>query len=357
MSFEIDADLLTTPSDLETGALIEAGWIEHIDAALVGSRARGCVIGMDLGGTKLSGALADATGTTLAMLEQPTLNRGPEGVVDQIAGFVRELIRQSGVDRSAVEHAALGVPGAVDRAGRVGLSPNVNFDPSISLSSALEEMLRFPVAVENDGNLAAFGEMAVGRGRQRGTRSLVFLALGTGIGMGLILDGNIVRGHSGAAGEIGYLPFGPDPYAAAQDAVGGSFEAAAGSEAIRRSFAARSGDQRAVWEIFDLAESGDTTARSVVDQVLDDIAVGVATTVALIDPGLVVIGGGIGSRKGIAEAVGTRTARLIATPCEIVTSALRDRAGAVGALAYARRLAICELLRGGIDPLPESPRS
>ena len=68
MSFEVDADLLTTPSDLETGALIEAGWIEHIDAALVGSRARGCVIGMDLGGTKLSGALADATGTTLAML-------------------------------------------------------------------------------------------------------------------------------------------------------------------------------------------------------------------------------------------------------------------------------------------------
>jgi predicted NBD/HSP70 family sugar kinase len=307
---------------------------------------------MDLGGTKLSGVLGDAAGATLAILEQPTQAHRPGGVIAQIGEFVRELVHRSGVERSAIEHVALGVPGAIDGTGRVGLSPNVNFDPALPLGPALEASLGWPVAVENDGNLAAFGEMAVGRGRERGARSLVFLALGTGVGMGLILDGSIVRGHSGAAGEIGYLPFGRDPYTAAQQAPGGSFEAVSGSEAIRKGFAARSGSYRTVREIFDLAEGGDTTARIVIDQALDDIAVGVAATVAIVDPGLVVIGGGIGSRPGVAEAIGARTVRLIATPCEVIASALGDRAGAVGAFAYARSMAIRGLLRGGIDPLP-----
>ena len=157
--------------------------------------------------------------------------------------------------------------------------------------------------------------------------------------MGLIIDGRILRGRHGGAGEIAFVPFGPDPFAAARANPAGAFEAAVGSNAIRAAYATRTGATESVRVIFDRAGAGDAAARAVIDAALRDIAIGLGAVVALLDPGRIVVGGGIGARPGVAEALGAHLRVLVPSPCEVVTSRLGARAGVVGALAYARAAA------------------
>jgi len=327
--------------------LAEAGWLSRRgDLLPAPSGEHGCVVGLDLGGTKLRGALADCSGQILAELEQPTSNAAPDSALHQMIEMVRSLAVKAGLTPERLEGVAVGVPGVVDADGRVALSPNVAFDRRTPLGSTLEAAIGTSVDIDNDGNLAAFGEFTAGRGRTENTQSLAFLTIGTGVGMGLIVDGNLLHGRSGAAGEIGYLPFGADPFAEAPKHPGGSFEAAVGSDAIRRAFRASGGADRGVRDIFELAETGDARAATVIDRTLRDIALGVGAVISLIDPGIVVVGGGIGARPGVAETIGRLTATLVPTACRVVASALGDRAGVIGALAYAREQAKLRLIDG-----------
>jgi glucokinase len=326
--------------------LAEAGWLSRRGALPVPSGEHGCVVGLDLGGTKLRGALADCSGHILAEVEQPTTNTAPDSALHQMIEMVRTLAAMAGLTPERLEGVAVGVPGVVDQDGRVALSPNVAFDRRTPLGSTLEAAVGTSVDVDNDANLAAYGEYAAGRGRAENTQSLAFLTIGTGVGMGLIVDGHLLHGRTGAAGEIGYLPFGADPFAETPQHPGGSFEAAVGSDAIRRSFRERGGEDRDVRDIFELAETGDTRAAAVVDRTLRDVALGVGAVISLIDPGIVVIGGGIGARPGVAETIGGLTATLVPTACRVVASALGDRAGVIGALAYAREQAKLRLIEG-----------
>jgi glucokinase len=325
--------------------LAEAGWLSRRGDLPVPSGEHGCVVGLDLGGTKLRGALADCSGQILAEVEQPTTNTAPDSALHQMIEMVRTLATRAGLTPERLEGVAVGMPGVVDQDGRVALSPNVAFDRRTPLASTLEAAVGTSVDIDNDANLAAYGEYTAGRGRAENTQSIAFLAIGTGVGMGLIVDGNLLHGRTGAAGEIGYLPFGADPFAEAQH-PGGSFEAAVGSDAIRRAFRQLGGDDRDVRDIFELAETGDTRAAAVVDRTLHDIALGVGAVISLIDPGIVVIGGGIGARPGVAETIGRLTANLVPTSCQVVASALGDRAGVIGALAYAREQAKLRLIEG-----------
>lgn len=328
-----------------TRLLTEAGWIEDRGRGqLVLSRDKGCVIGLDLGGTKLRGALGNAAGDILVEFDQPTANHAPDSTLVQMAEMARSLAARAGVPLEAVEHIVVGVPGVVAPDGRVALSPNVSFDRNTRLADTLHTILGVPVSVDNDGNLSAFGEHTEGRGRERGAHSLAFLALGTGIGMGLIVDGHLLHGNAGGAGEIAFLPFGADPFEGAAAHPGGAFEAAVGSDGIRRAYKLSTGLELEVREIFDRADIGDAAAKAVVQQATRNIALGVASIIALLDPGVVVVGGGIGARPGLAEAIGQLTAKLLPTACDVVASALGDRAGVVGAVAFARHEARLKLI-------------
>ena len=282
----------------------------------------GHVIGLDLGGTKLLGAIASTEGGLIAEMSEPT---GPDAFA-QVVAMGRALMGAAGV--AGVAHLALGVPGAVAPDGRVFLAPNVHFGTDPRLGAALTLVLGCEVSVWNDCNAAAYGEYD-------GQGSLAFVALGTGIGIGLILNGHLVTGRSGAAGEIAYLPFGSDPYARARAHPEGGFEALVGTRALRAALPG-SPDVR---EIFARVEAGDAAAAAVVERLTDDLAAGLAATIALVDPGLVVLGGGIGSRAGLAERLVPKVAALVPTPCTIRASRFGDRAGLMGALALARRLA------------------
>lgn len=328
-----------------------AGWIETRGGDVVPSDRRGLVVGLDLGGTKLRGAIGNAAGHILSEYEQPTVNDAPDSALAQMAEMARSLAARISVPIEAVEQITIGVPGVVAPDGRVALSPNVRFDAETPLAATLHKRLGVPVSVDNDGNLSAYGELVSGCGRARGTPSLAFLAIGTGIGMGLIIDGHLLHGRGGGAGEIAFLPFGTDPFAAAEAHAGGAFEAVVGTDGIRQAYGARTGLALEVHEIFDRAEAGDTVAAAVIETTIRSIAIGSAAVIALLDPGLLVVGGGIGARPGLAERIGTLTARLVPTPCDVVPSALGNRAGVVGAVDFAGHLARQRL----IDTLNAEP--
>ncbi|MEO6015572.1 MAG: ROK family protein [Devosia sp.] len=335
----------TSPSATEAARLLgAAGWISDRQGKLDFVRDHGCVIGLDLGGTKLRGAISDAGGRVFDEIEQQTGNDAPDSALGQIVEMAKTLAARTAVPLDRIEHIAVGVPGVIDPEGRVALSPNVSFHPQTNVVQTLRAALQRPVSVDNDGNLSAFGEFKVGRGREHGGHSLVFLAIGTGVGMGLINDGRLLRGSRGGAGEIAFIPFGPDPFTASRVNPGGAFEAAVGSDGIRSAYMARTGKQARVREIFDLAEAGDKDAEQVVDRLMRDVALGLGTVIALLDPGLVVVGGGVGARPGVAAAIEHLTAQLTSTPCRVVPSALGDRAGVVGAVAFARHQATLRLI-------------
>ncbi len=319
-----------------------AGWLDE------GHARRGYLVGMDLGGTKLLAALATPDGSIVAEWEAATKDY-PNGPLGQVDDMVAKLLAKGGVTLDQVAQIVIGVPGVVARDGSVSLSPHVDFPAGQSFSATLEDALGVPVAVDNDVNVAAFGEYA--SRRADGLHTLAFAALGTGIGMGLVVDGQVLRGVHGAAGELGVIPFGADPAAAYAANPGGAFEATVSTRGILARYRAAGGKAESVRAIFDAAEAGDRFAADVVDQSLRDLAIGLATVVALIDPGLIVLGGGIGARPVVAAKVESWLWRLVPTQCRVLPSQHGARAGLFGALAKARKLAIAGVARREVELL------
>ena len=164
----------------------------------------------DLGGTKLAAAIADARGRIVAELTEPTDPRGGVYVAEQIAACADKLAHSVGIEVSRARHVMVGVPGAIDpRTGRVSLTPNIVGLEHFDILRYLRGRFGPDVAIENDVNLAMLGEQALGCASR--CRNAAFLALGTGAGLGLLIDDKLFRGAGGAAGEIADLPIGHDP--------------------------------------------------------------------------------------------------------------------------------------------------
>ena len=300
------------------------------------------VIGIDLGGTKVAAAIADLSGTVLAEREEATSQEGGAAVVRQLAAIAKAVTRDAGVAWSRVDAVAVGSPGVVGPDGTLDLASNVAGLRSMRLGDELRRALRVPVAVENDVNLAAVGEMHAGVARHCSTFAL--LALGTGAGMGLVIDGRLVRGSRGGAGEVAFLPIGADP-ASAEAHRRGAFETAVSGSGVqallvdelaRRNGAAttlrRSSDARAV---FAAAAAGDPVGLEVVERHAAVVAQALLAVAALIDPQLVVLGGGIGSNPALLGPVRAAVERVVPWPLRVETSALGTRAGLIGSVHHA----------------------
>jgi predicted NBD/HSP70 family sugar kinase len=145
----------------------------------------------DLGGTKLAAAVADARGRIVAELTEPTDPRGGAYVAEQIAACADKLARAVGIEVTPTRHVMVGVPGAIDpRTGRVSLVPNIPGLQDFDVLGYLRGRFGPDVAIENDVNLAMFGEQALGCAR--GCHNAAFLALGTGAGLGLFIDDKLL---------------------------------------------------------------------------------------------------------------------------------------------------------------------
>jgi predicted NBD/HSP70 family sugar kinase len=285
----------------------------------------------DLGGTKLAAAMVDARGEIVAELTEPTDPRGGAHVAEQIAASAGKLARTVGIEVAGVRHVMVGIPGAIDPlTGRVSLTPNVAGLQDFDVLDYLRGRFGPEVAIENDVNLAMLGEQALGCASQ--CRNAAFLALGTGAGLGLLIDGKLFRGARGSAGEIADLPLGRDP-ASQVASTSGAFELEVGSLAIVDRYRRQGGaDAVTVRDIFRLLQEGDEVAAAVLDTTARWVALAVATLQSLLDLELIVFGGSIGVRPELYERVQQALPALFSRPINIAPSRLGDRAGLIGAV-------------------------
>jgi predicted NBD/HSP70 family sugar kinase len=300
----------------------------------------------DLGGTKLAAAMADAHGQIVAELTEPTDPRGGAYVAEQITGCADKLAQAIGIEVTQARHVMLGVPGAIDpRTGRVSLIPNIAGLQDLDLLGYLRGRFGPDVAIENDVNLAMIGEQALGCAS--GCHNAAFLALGTGVGLGLLIEDKVFRGAHGAAGEIADLPIACDPTSQAPS-TSGAFELEVGSLAIVDRYRREGGRTAAVTvrDIFRLLEGGDEVAASVLDTTARWVALAVVTLQSLLDLEIIVFGGSIGVRPELYERVRKALPALFSRPITIAPSQLGDRAGLMGAVCAAARA----LRAGRTDP-------
>ena len=330
---------------------LERAGIVHTAGPLHGRRGRsplayevrvnaGFVLGIDISGTTVRAAAADIFGEPIADEEQPTNREGARAVsaqVIEIAGRVAERARGT---HERLLAAAVSTPGLVDQVSRrvTSLADNVSADGGLDPLGALQSRFDVPMLIENDVNLAALGESW--QGGARGVSTFAFISVGAGVGMGLMVAGELVRGAHGGAGEIGYLPSTRDPYDE-RHRVHGGLEDEIGAAGILAALTERQGAgepaPQSAHQVFALAETGDEAAQAVVDHVARRIGEAIASVIAVVDPELVVLGGAIGSNPALLAPVRATVAQLVPLTARIETSRLGDRAALHGAIAVALR--------------------
>jgi len=289
------------------------------------------IVAVDLGGTKVRAAITDLAGQTLAEDVAPTDPRGGQAVVDQIVGLAFQAAARRRIARKKLHLAVVGVPGAPDRkTGRVMLAPNIPGFDAMDVTAALEAAFGFPVILENDVNLAALGENWLGQGQ--GIDNLAYIALGTGIGSGLIVGGQLVRGARNAAGEMGFLPIGADPFAA-ESLRTGAYESVVATHGIVARYHSAKGERVGVPLIFERAAAGEAEAITVIDETARYLACGIGAICAIADPEKVILGGSIGLRPEILERVRQVLPSCVPFPVNVEASGLGARAAVVGATA------------------------
>ncbi|MDQ7829329.1 MAG: ROK family protein [Armatimonadota bacterium] len=309
-------------------------------------------LAVDIGGTRTRVGVVGGDGRVLAHRTLPTPTGGPDAVVAAVAGAAAHVLAEAAVTREALVGVAAGAPGPLDpRSGVVFEPPNLVGWRDVPLRALLEERLGLPAAVENDANAAALGEAWVGAGR--GVTDLVYITVSTGVGGGLILGGELYSGVSGTAGEVGHMTVALDgpPCFCGQP---GHLEGLASGRAIARAAreALARGEATSLRElppeelsartVAEAARAGDPVARAIYERAGTALGAAVASLVNLLNPPLIILGGGVMQAGDLIMAPLWRAARerAFARPLEavrLVPAALGEEAGLVGAAAVAFR--------------------
>ncbi len=302
-------------------------------------------IGIDIGGTKCLAVRTDADGTVLDSERRPTPH-GAAGLVRAAAGLVEALAPAAAV--------GVGAAGLITLDGVLRTGPNLVDVQELPLGPLVSDRVGMPVVVDNDNTCGAYGEWLMGAGR--GASDLLFVGLGTGIGGGFVSGGSLQRGGNGFAGEIGHTTVEVDGvrcvcgrkgcwerYASGSGLARLAREAATANllpEIVRRA----GGDPEAVRgeHVTEGARRGDTGAIAVLDDYARWVALGIVNLINVLDPEIVVVGGGLAEaadvvltpiRRWAAELLFSPEHR---PPPRIEVAALGEQAGAIGAALIAR---------------------
>lgn len=299
------------------------------------------VIGIDAGGSRIRVVITDLEGNDLARsaLRVRATSR-PVPLVRSIAEAVGRLVQDVGANPIS---AAAGISGIVDPAsGTVLLSPDLPGLKGVPVAELLSEELDLPAAIDNDDLLAAAGEAA--HGAAKGCRDVVFLSIGLGLGAGLLVGGRPVRGARSSAGAIAY--FAP-----------GRLEDRASGRAIPKRYAeclsdrSRKAPRRTAQRIFELADAGDQIAQRVVHEALEALTDLVVDVAALLDPEVIVVGGGIArGRPTLVRDVSDRVRRTLPFPPRLLPSELGEDVVARGAASLALTLGQRRLAGMQVEP-------
>lgn len=298
------------------------------------------LIGVDVGGTNLTGGLAAPDGVLRVKVRRATDRRGGMAAgLAAIEGLVTELLERAAGEGWAVDRIGVGFGGPVDHARGVVLrSHHVEGWEGMPLRDALQRRFARPVILDNDANAGTLGEWRFGAGR--GVDDLLYVNVGTGIGGGVVAGGRLVRGAQNLAGEIGHTTVvrGGPPCTCGRR---GCLEACASGDALARRGAEALGRPVSGKEVFGLAAGGDPSARRVLDAVLEDLAQGLGTAVGLLNPAAVIVGGGLSEApeawflEPLRRAVLRYCLGEAARNLRVEAARLRYDAGVVGAVALA----------------------
>lgn len=308
----------------------------------------GLVLGIAVGGGKVRAALADET-TIVAELTEPTHQGSSREVVGQMIGIAGRLTAQVGRGGqhpgSIIRSVGISVPTYVDHASELlGLGPGVPGLAGADIVRLLNAAFGAPVEIENDANLAAIAEGALGLAI--GVQNYVAVLLTVGVGMGVVMDGELRRGWRGRAGEIGRLPLALD-LSVVDPAAPRDFESMVAGASIRRrvtqaALSDRSSSLSSARSFEDAARAahaGDAAAAQLVRDEARLIATGLAAVIAVLDPELIVLCGELGSVPSLVGPVRDEVNAIVSQPPEIATSKLGHRGELMGAIVVAREAA------------------
>lgn len=308
-------------------------------------------IGLDIGGTKISAAVVSDDGVVLASVRAQTPATEPDAIVTTCADLVRRLTAEHEVEAVGVAAAAF-----VDAArATVRFAPNIAWRDA-PLRALLEDQLRLPVVIENDANAAAWGEFLYGPARD--VDHMVLITIGTGVGGGIVLDGQLMRGAFGIAGELGHLRVIPggvlcgcgnrgcwEQYASGNALVREARSMILAQSPVTQDLAARVEAEPGGLTgplITEAAKAGDPTARELLAEVGHWLGVGLANIAAALDPGAFVIGGGVSAAGDLLIAPARETfqrklaGRGYRPEATVAAAALGNDAGLIGAADLAR---------------------
>ena len=320
-------------ADLENAHLVEETGITE---GGIGRRAQtyrlspraGFAVGIDLGGTNFRSGLVDFSGNVLGELSVETPHSSVDELLQIMSKTITQLFKNANVPVSELAQIVIGIPGAVNPAtGVISNAPNLEYLDNLVLSNLIQAKFDVPTLVENDVNVAALGELEKSK-----TEDFGFIAIGTGVGMGLILDGELRRGFNGGAGEIGYLPLGENVNQLSKE---GHFEELIGGHAVESRYLKQVKSKKTLIEIFESASKGDLISKKIVDELGGNIALGIRAICSVLDLGEIILGGGIGSREDLYSKIVEELQRTMQNPPSVKISTLGARAGLVGAMSYA----------------------
>lgn len=306
------------------------------------------VIGVDLGGTKLYGAVADLTGAILHEVHIPHHQTQSEESFSLLCTLIDALAVYARGTGLPLRGLGVGVPGFINsQTGRVDLAPSLEWS-GFPLRERLAERYTIPIAVENDANLAALGELWFGPDSE--ADNLVLITLGTGIGAGIVINGMVYQGSHHMAGEVGYfLPERSDlsqkypSFGAFEQLASGTGIAARAKERLRASsdghvFSAEQIEALSAEDVFAAARSGDAWALPVLADTIDYLAQAIASIQQVLDPDLILLGGGVSrSADLLIEPILVRlNGRIPLTP-RLEASRLGYRAAVMGSIVQLLR--------------------
>ncbi|OGO43063.1 MAG: hypothetical protein A2Z05_03895 [Chloroflexi bacterium RBG_16_60_22] len=313
------------------------------------------VLAVDIGGTKIMTAIVPADGRVLAKDVSPTLaGEGVPSVVDRLCRAAEKLVKSNNLKFTQLAGIGIACAGAINTGrGMVTVSPNLPGWVDIPLAQMVRERLKVDTFLVNDASAAALGEHRYGAGK--GVKHLVLLTLGTGIGGGIIADGRLYLGASGAAGEIGHMTIdvnGPE----CPGGHTGCLEVLASGTAIVREAVRRlkNGEESSLTEMVGgkaggitaetvekAARNGDGLAREVLARAAYYLGVGLANVVNIFNPEMVILGGGMAGMDDLLidparRLVAERAFPVSAGAVKIATARLGNEAGVYGAAAFVR---------------------
>ncbi|MGA1868861.1 MAG: ROK family protein [bacterium] len=306
-------------------------------------------IGIDLGGTNLRGGAVTMDGHITHSAIKPThAQQGVEHVIHNLKACIDELIASQ--NPSPLLGIGIGCPGIIEiKSGVIHTSPNLPGWNDVPLKQIIEEHFRVPVYIENDANTIAYGEKWYGAGRT--VSSLICLTLGTGVGGGIILDGKIWHGCMGMAGEVGHMTIIYDgitcncgnrgcleAYASASALVKRTLELLNEGHKSTLSHICGKGEEVTAEIIYKAAKENDALSRRILHDIGIYLGIGIATLINLLNPEMIVIGGGMSHSwdmfyPSMVEEIRKRAFDIPVKSAQIVRAQLGDNAGIIGAVA------------------------